>query len=91
MNQNQKRYGFVGLILKDNSHAVAVQEILSSHSNLILGRMGLPHLENDQLSVITLIVCGSTDDIGAMTGKLGALAGVSVKSGLHKLAAGSGE
>jgi len=36
------------------------------------------------LSVIAVIVDGSNDDIGAMTGKLGAIPGVSVKAALRK-------
>lgn len=85
MTQNDKRYGFIGIILKQDAEAVAVQEVLSQHSKLIQGRMGLPHLENDQLSVITLIVSGTTDEIGSLTGKLGSLKNVSVKSGMHRV------
>jgi|GEM_PF-207678 len=36
------------------------------------------------LSVIAVIVDGSNDEIGAMTGKLGAIPGVSVKAALRK-------
>ncbi len=84
MANQKKRYGFVGILLRTHKQVPAVQKILSEHASLIQGRMGIPHLENDQLSVITLIVAGTTDEIGAMTGKLGSLEGVEVKSGLHK-------
>jgi putative iron-only hydrogenase system regulator len=36
------------------------------------------------VSIIALIVDGSTDEIGAMTGKLGSLPGVSVKTAMSK-------
>ena len=45
--------------------------------------MGIPHHEKG-VSVISLIVDGTTDDIGALTGKLGALKNVNVKSALTK-------
>lgn len=77
------RYGFVGIIVDNpDVRGAAVQEVLSGFSSMILGRMGLPHLEDDRLAVITLIVKSDTDEIGALTGRLGRLPGVSVKSGL---------
>jgi putative iron-only hydrogenase system regulator len=45
----------------------------------VLGRQGLP-LRGKGVNVISLIVEGSTDDIGALTGKAGKLPGVRVKS-----------
>lgn len=84
MDKASKRYGFVGIILSDRGQAPAVQRILSEYGHLVCGRMGLPHLENDTLSVITLIVRADTDELGALTGKLGRISGVSVKSALSK-------
>ena len=78
-----RRYGFVGLIVPHAAgHGPEIQKILSQHADLVQGRMGLPHLENDSLAVITLIVHASTDELGSLTGQLGRLPGVSVKSGL---------
>lgn len=84
MSEAAKRYGFVGILLSDRSQGAAVQRILSEYQSLIQGRMGLPHLDNDTLSVITLIVRADTDELGAFTGKLGRLNGVTVKSALGK-------
>ena len=47
--------------------------------------MGLPHLEENRIAVITLIVQATTDELGGLTGKLGRIQGVSVKSGLTKI------
>ena len=49
-----------------------------------MGRMGIPHLLKE-LSVIVVIVNATTDELGALTGKLGKVAGVSVKSALSKV------
>ena len=82
-----KRYGFVGITIENkNEHALQVQRVLSEYSEIILGRMGLPHLDKDRIAVITLIVYSSTDELGGLTGKLGRIPGVSVKSGLTKKA-----
>ena len=76
-----KRIGVVGVVLDDRTRAPEVNAILSRFGELIVGRMGLPGREGDA-SVIALIVDGTTDELGALTGKLGALRGVQVKSAL---------
>lgn len=85
LSDKERRYGFVGLIVpmrKKNGRKI--QEIIEAHADIIHGRMGLPHLAEDQLSIITLIVHASTDELGSLTGQLGRLTGVVVKSGLAK-------
>ncbi len=79
-----KRVGFVGIILEDREvQAKSVNQVLSEFADTIIGRIGLPYKEK-RCSVITLIVDATTDELGAMTGKLGKIKGVSVKSGLSK-------
>lgn len=80
------RYGFVGIIVPHElGHGPEIQRILGDHAELIQGRMGLPHLEEDTLAVITLIVRATPDELGSLTGRLGRLKGVTVKSGLAPL------
>lgn len=78
-----KRIGVVGIVIEDFDIIVRMNAILHEYADLILGRMGLPYREKC-VSVISLIVEGTTDDIGALTGKLGNLPGVNVKSALSK-------
>lgn len=78
-----KRLGVIGIVVEDRQAVPMVNEILSRHAEIIIGRMGLPYREKE-LSVISLIVDGSTDEIGALTGKLGNITGVTVKSALAK-------
>jgi putative iron-only hydrogenase system regulator len=79
----ESRIGFVGLILERRDGVAAVNQVLSQHAELILARMGLPRRDKG-VSVITLVVEATTDELGMLTGKLGKLAGVSVKSALSK-------
>ncbi|NBF38911.1 MAG: CopG family transcriptional regulator [Spirochaetes bacterium] len=82
----EKRYGFVGIVVETrHRRGKQVQEVLSRFADLIQGRMGLPHLEDDRISVITLIVHADADEVGALTGRLGSIEGVTVKSGMAKL------
>lgn len=78
-----KRIGVVGIVIENREVANQVNRILSDHNEIIVGRMGIPYRQRN-ISVISLIVDGTTDEIGSMTGKLGALAGVAVKSALAK-------
>lgn len=77
-----KRIGTVGIVINEPKViADKVNLVIGHYSHLIIGRMGIPkHEEN--VGIIALIVEGSTDDIGALTGKLGNLPGVIVKSAL---------
>jgi len=46
---------------------------------VIIGRIGIPYREK-QISIISIIVDGTTDEVGALSGKLGMLSGVKTKS-----------
>lgn len=84
MNKDQKRLGFVGIIIEyREKNAAAVNEVLSRYGDLILARTGLPNAKGNA-SVITLVIDATTDELGVLTGKLGNITGVSVKSGLAK-------
>jgi len=76
----QKRLGIIGIIIQERDKAAAkVNNILSDHGEMIVGRMGLPFRERG-ISIIDLIIEATTDEVGALTGKLGMLDGVQVKS-----------
>jgi putative iron-only hydrogenase system regulator len=78
-----KRLGVVGIVIEDRQVVPQVNKILSEHAEMIIGRMGLPHRERE-VSVISLIVDGTTDQVGSMTGKLGSIPHITVKSALTK-------
>jgi len=79
-----KRLGFVGIIIEDRDKCVEkVNQILHEHAELILARTGLPNAKSNT-SIITLVIDATTDELGGLTGKLGHIPGVSVKSGLTK-------
>lgn len=81
----EKRLGFVGIIIHNRKKAApVVNNILTEFGDLIAGRMGIPHVKKE-LSVIILIVNANTNEVGALTGKLGKVSGVSVKSALSKI------
>ncbi|MDD5217261.1 MAG: iron-only hydrogenase system regulator [Candidatus Omnitrophica bacterium] len=80
-----KRVGFVG-VLVENRKKVSdkINKLLSDYGDIIVARVGIPYRER-HCSVITLVVDATSDEIGSLTGKLGAVEGVSVKSAFTKL------
>ncbi|MCR4440799.1 MAG: iron-only hydrogenase system regulator [Peptococcaceae bacterium] len=83
----EKRLGVVGIVVKSKENVPRLNAVLSEFSECIVGRMGVPYNKRG-ISVISLIVDGTTDEIGALTGKLGSLKGVIVKSALTKISEG---
>jgi len=79
-----KRIGVIGIIVENMDSAASLNAILHEYADIILGRLGVPYREKS-ISVISLIVEGTTDQLGALTGKLGKLPGVKVKSTLTKI------
>jgi putative iron-only hydrogenase system regulator len=57
--------------------------LVSGFKGLVKGRMGLPMPEYG-VSVITIVLAGELDDINNLTGKLGALPEVQVKTSVSK-------
>ncbi len=79
-----KRIGFVGIIIENRQKSSSeVNKVLSEAGELILARVGLPRRDRG-VSVITLVIEATTDEQGWLTGRLGAIEGVSVKSALAK-------
>ena len=79
------KIGVVGIIIeKDRRMVESVQKILSSFADVILSRTGLPDRERE-IYVISLIVRGSNERISALSGKLGRLNSVTVKTAVTEL------
>lgn len=76
----ENRIGVIGIVIDDpKKSAETVNELLSAFSDIVIGRMGLPY-EKRKISIISVMVDGTNDRIGALCGKLGRLDGVNAKS-----------
>jgi putative iron-only hydrogenase system regulator len=79
----EKRIGSVLILVMDPSEIHRLNTILSTHSEIIIGRQGIP-VRDRKVSIISLVLEGTTDQIGALTGQLGRLSGIKLKSVLIK-------
>lgn len=72
----------IGIIINgDRSVAENVNKILSSYGDFIVCRMGVPDRVNN-IYVISIIVRAELEVISALSGKLGRLSSVKVKSAI---------
>jgi putative iron-only hydrogenase system regulator len=79
-----KRLAVISAVL-DNAQD-AQQEfnnLVSSFKGIIKGRLGIPFTQED-VAVIALVVVGTQDQINALTGKLGRIKDVHVKTSFSK-------
>ena len=75
----EPRIGAVLILVSEKGDVQRINTVISEHSDLILGRQGIP-LRHRSTNVISLVLEGDTDRMGSLTGKLGRLPGVKVKS-----------
>lgn len=75
----EKRIATVGILVKNPKDIFQITPILSEFMDVIVGQMNIPYQTKDVMT-ITLIIDGTTDQIGALTGKLGQIESIKVKS-----------
>jgi len=75
----EEKVALIGIIVEDFNMAENVNSILHSYGNIIVGRMGLPFKEKG-VNVISIIVSAPSQEINALTGKLGMIKNVTAKA-----------
>ena len=77
------RIAFIGAILEDpESTQQEFNSVLSSFRSIIRSRSGSPFAEG--VAVISIVVTGDIDTINALTGRLGQIPNVQVRSAISK-------
>jgi len=75
----EKRIGAFILLIKEKDNVQRLNDILSAHSSVIIGRQGIPIREKG-INVISLVVEGTNDEISTLSGQLGRIEGITSKS-----------
>ena len=75
----EKRIAVIGIIVENPESVEKLNFLLHEFSECIVGRMGLPYRERN-LSIVSLAVDAPQNVISEMTGKIGKLDGISVKT-----------
>ena len=58
-------------------------DVISSFQGIVKGRMGIP-FEEEKMAIISLTVIGDLNQINSLTGKLGNLPHITVKTAISK-------
>ena len=80
----ETRVALISLIVENPDAVEAINGLLHQYRNYIIGRMGLPYAPK-KISIISIAVDGPMNDLSALSGKLGALPGVSSKTTYSKV------
>lgn len=75
----ETRTALIGIIVEDQQSVESLNGLLHSYRQYIIGRMGVPHPHKD-MSIISIAIEADQNTISALSGKLGALEGVSTKT-----------
>ena len=75
----QTRVAVMAIIVESNDLTDRLNHILHEYSDFIIGRMGLPYREK-KVSIISVVLDAPQDTISALSGKLGKIEGLSVKT-----------
>ena len=73
------RVAVMSIIVEDGSMVETLNSILHQHGEYIIGRMGLPYRKRE-ISIISIALDAPQNTIAALSGKIGNLPGVSVKT-----------
>lgn len=73
------RVAVMSIIVEARESADALNSILSEYGEYIIGRMGVPYKEKG-INIISIALDAPQDSISALSGKIGKLKGVSVKT-----------
>jgi putative iron-only hydrogenase system regulator len=73
------RVAVMSIIVEDGNAVETLNSILHQHGEYIIGRMGIPYRKRG-VNIISIALDAPQDSISALSGKIGALKGVSVKT-----------
>ncbi|HWQ50538.1 MAG TPA: TM1266 family iron-only hydrogenase system putative regulator [Terriglobales bacterium] len=79
----ETRIAIIAIIVEDRGAADRINALLSEYGNYIIGRMGLPYPKKE-LSLISVAIDAPEEVIAALSGKLGMVRGISVKTTYSK-------
>ncbi len=74
-----KRIALIAIIVKSTKSADAINSVLHEYGEYIIGRMGLPYREKG-VNIISVAVDAPQSTISALSGQIGKIAEVSVKT-----------
>ena len=73
----------IGIIIEEEKGITPTNQLLHEYRDYIVGRMGIPYREKE-INIISIVLDAPENTISTLTGKLGMIEGISVKSMIAK-------
>lgn len=75
----ETRIALIGIIVENPDSVEELNHLLHEYGHYIIGRMGIPYRERN-LNIISVAIDAPQDIISALSGKIGRLNGIGVKT-----------
>jgi len=75
----ETRVAVISIIVEENAMAEKINAILHEYGDYVIGRMGIPYRKRG-ISIISVALDAPQNTIATLSGKIGGLSGVSVKT-----------
>lgn len=75
----ETRIALIGIIIEEEKGITPTNQLLHEYRDFIVGRMGIPYRERD-INIISIVLDAPENAISTLSGKLGMIDGISVKS-----------
>lgn len=75
----ETRIALIGIIVENPESVEELNHLLHEYGHYIIGRMGIPYRERN-LNIISVAIDAPQDIISALSGKIGRLNGIGVKT-----------
>ncbi len=80
----ESRIALVGIVMENTDSVEKINAILHEYGEYIVGRMGIPYHKR-HISVISIVMDAPGDVISALSGKLGMIPHVNIKTVYSKV------
>lgn len=80
----ETRIALIGIIVDDMNATEQLNQILHAYGDYVVGRMGIPYREKG-VCIISVVVDAPNTVISSLSGKLGMLKGITVKTIYSKM------
>jgi putative iron-only hydrogenase system regulator len=75
----ETRVAVLGIIVENTESTEKLNSLLHDYGQYIIGRMGIPYREK-KINIISIAIDAPQDTISTLTGKIGKINGISVKT-----------
>ena len=75
----ETRVAVMSIIVENTTSVEKINSLLHNYAEYVIGRMGIPY-RTKNISIISVALDGPQDKIAALSGKIGSLNGVNVKT-----------